>query len=90
MIYWPRPFLTGESPQVTVYNITKEGRSLDEVSKDSKFLLVSYSVFIRGGSSYPIAELVLGRTRVDVNKWTVPCFPSELVCRTQSWGEHTP
>ena len=39
MIYWTRPFLTGESFQVTVYYSTEEERDLDEVSI---FLLVVY------------------------------------------------
>ncbi len=60
MLYWTRPFLSGERPYLTIYNSTKEERTLEEVSKGSILLLVSYSVFIRGGSSYPTAEILFG------------------------------
>ena len=55
MIYWTNPFVTGESPQVTVYNSTEEERSLDEVSM-AAYSCRSASVCFRGGSSYPTAS----------------------------------
>ena len=45
---------------MAVYNSIEEKRSSDEVSMGSILVLVSYSVFIRRGSSYSTDELVFG------------------------------
>ena len=46
MLYRTRPFLAGESPDVTMYNNTEEEKGPNEVSRGCVFLLVRHSVLL--------------------------------------------
>lgn len=83
MIYWTKPFLTGESPQVTVDHSKEDEKGLNKVSMGS-ILAGQMQRSISEGSSYPTAKLVIGNSQ-DRSRCDEDCIMQTIgVSKTQS------